>query len=219
MHPIVFDFDGVLFDSAYEAYKVCQLIVSSKKINSIRTNITYEEFQKHRPSVADVKDFIPLYFINPNDIKDKNTFVREFYLQRSMLSKDPDYVKNYFPPFSFFIKNLDNIRKFSKNIYILSNRDEESINNVLMYHELNISQQVFGQRHIQKYGNKVNIFKKMIPNKASLYLDDLYEYKVMMNEVADISLMVNWGYGEKNLESKSEEEITEIFLEIIEKYN
>ena len=119
MHPIVFDFDGVLFDSAYEAYKVCQLIVSSKKINSIRTNITYEEFQKHRPSVADVKYFIPLYFINPNDIKDKNTFVREFYLQRSMLSKDPDYVKNYFPPFSFFIKNLDNIRKFSKNIYIL----------------------------------------------------------------------------------------------------
>ena len=62
MHPIVFDFDGVLFDSAYEAYKVCQLIVSSKKINSIRTNITYEEFQKHRPSVADVNPVFELFF-------------------------------------------------------------------------------------------------------------------------------------------------------------
>jgi len=88
-----------------------------------------------------------------------------------------------------------------------------------MYYGLNISHQVSGQKHIQKYGNKLNIFRKMIKNRASLYLDDLYKYKVMMNEVANISLMVNWGYGEKNLESKSEEEITKIFLEIIEKYN
>ena len=219
MHPIVFDFDGVLFDSAFEAYKVCQLIVTSKKINEIKTNITYEDFQRHRPSVADVKDFIPLYFFNSNDIKDKNIFVKEFYLQRNNLSKDLNYVKNYFPPFDFFTKNIDTIKKFSKDIYILSNRDEESINNVLMYYGLNISHQVFGQKHIQKYGNKLNIFKKMIKNKASLYLDDLYKYKVMMNEVANISLMVSWGYGEKNLESKNEEEITKIFLEIIEKYN
>jgi len=71
MHPIVFDFDGVLFDSAFEAYKVCQLIVTSKKINEIKTNITYEDFQRHRPSVADVKDFIPLFFLTQMILRTK----------------------------------------------------------------------------------------------------------------------------------------------------
>ena len=48
---IILDFDGVLFDSAFEAYQVCQKVTTS--IPNLRKNVDYEEFLQFRKYLTD----------------------------------------------------------------------------------------------------------------------------------------------------------------------
>ena len=56
---MMLDFDGVLFNSAYEAYQVCELV--SQNDSSLRRGIHFEEFMEFRAQLTDAWQFNRLY--------------------------------------------------------------------------------------------------------------------------------------------------------------
>ena len=56
---IVLDFDGVLFNSAYEAYQVCEKVV--KDLPKFRRGVHFDEFMEFRSCLTDAWQFNRLY--------------------------------------------------------------------------------------------------------------------------------------------------------------
>ena len=113
---IALDFDGVLFNSAYEAYQVCETLISGS--SKFRQGLHFDEFMEFRACVTDAWQFNRLYsnerklkdFSGLSDIEaDSNDwdFAEKFFLTRKSLMESPDWAKIMSPyPFFYQIKDL-----------------------------------------------------------------------------------------------------------------
>ena len=216
MSIIVLDFDGVLFDSAYEAYSVCQKVTELNHYKEIRKDISYTEFRLYRPYVKNANDFITLYFdesiqnnINVDD------FLAIFFDSRKKLMTESDYSSKYFPRCQFFDLIQPYIQRYISQFYILSTRDADSIDIALTSNGINMTKNIIGQQDIKKYGNKINALKAHNINVCDLYIDDMLHYVKELNSVASLSLMANWGYDLKNEQSISANVMSEILKYIL----
>ena len=119
MLKIILDFDGVLFDSAYEAYSVCQNMQNLDLMHDLRKDVSYTEFRLYRPKVKNADDFIPLYFSNPDAI-DANKFLEFFFISRKQLMESEGYAEKYYPKFDFLRLILPLMQKKNNCFYICS---------------------------------------------------------------------------------------------------
>lgn len=202
MSKIILDFDGVLFDSAYEAYSVCQNMQNFDLMHELRKDVSYTEFRLYRPKVKNADDFIPLYFSNPDAI-DVNKFLEFFFISRKQLMESEDYAEKYYPKFDFLRLILPFMQKKNNCFYILSTRDASSINAALESNGVFMHERIIGQSSIKKYGNKINALKANGVLKCDLYIDDMMHYVNELSEIAELSLMADWGYGNPDKDSIS----------------
>lgn len=211
---ILLDFDGVLFNSAYEAYKVCEHTAKSNK--NFRQGIGFDEFMEFRHFVTDAWQFNRLYskkkyLKNFSDLADIEgdekdlAFAREFFLAREDLMQDKDWEKLFSPyPFFYQIKKL--ISLYPDLFRILSTRDEMSIKRALDFYDIpEIS--IFGQSALNHYGSKLGIAqeKDLIADDIfTVYVDDMNYHLEPFQGYVDLCIHADWGYDSSHTESYSE---------------
>ena len=89
----ILDFDGVLFNSAFEAYTVANKCTEGRE--GFRRDITYEEFLEYRAVVTDAWQYFRLYseghYIPPSSLigikptEDDWEFARSFFEARKVM--------------------------------------------------------------------------------------------------------------------------------------
>ena len=185
---VVFDFDGVLFDTAYEAYVVAKVAYQ----NTVNSDFycDYEDFLSYRHKVATawnykyVLDCISINNLGVGDYitliqnakeEDYLTFEEVFFMEREKLkkkcfSKWLDLNKPY--P---IVQKMINLKLNYQNVFIVSTKDKQTIIDILKkYDGFNISDDhIYGHDDYKKYQNKSAIIKKKILTKERLiFIDD-----------------------------------------------
>jgi hypothetical protein len=208
---ILLDFDGVLFNSAYEAYKVCEHTAKSNK--NLRQGVGFDEFMEFRHFVTDAWQFNRLYskkkslkfFSDLSNIeRDESdiTFAKEFFSAREELMQDKDWAKLFSPyPFFYQIKKL--ITLYPDLFQILSTRDEPSIKRALDFFDTpEIS--IFGQSALNLYGSKLGISQEkflIAENIFTVYVDDMNYHLEPFQGYVDLVIHAAWGYDSSHAES------------------
>lgn len=211
---VLLDFDGVIFNSAYEAYQVCQEVAKTNP--GFRRSVNFDEFMDFRRYVTNAWQFNRLYSkeLFLNDFS-KLTFIRSeqadqifadlFFKSRKHFMEDNDWVK-LMSPYSFFHELKKLILTAPHVFKILSTRDEASIKRTLEFYSLG-DIQVYGQESLIKYGSKHAIAKS---NKwledyyYTVYVDDMNSHLEPFQGDVDLCVHAGWGYDFSNYESYTE---------------
>jgi hypothetical protein len=204
---IFLDCDGVLIDSAYEAYTVMCLNVGSKP--KPLDSKDYSLFQQLRPSVTHawhyryVWNFIsnphdPVVFSIPKkpseiDIKYQNNF----RTTRTLFKNDcyQDWLKLHSPfPFLKSISNLMN-----KDIFtILTTKDASSVKSLLGHFVQWENLRIIDSRDTLSVSKGEIINKLVFQNVQSLFIDDSMQNLESAKDIDNIQLVwATWGYVEK----------------------
>lgn len=211
---IVLDFDGVLFNSAYEAYQVCEQVV--KEDSELRRGVHFDEFMDFRARLTDAWQFNRLYS-KQDHLKDFNllpeiepkagdwAFVDQFFAARKVLMANADWEKLMSPyPFFYQIKGL--INKYPGMFRILSTRNEHSIKRTLDFYSVpNI--EIFGQESLRDKGSKLNVAASqgwLNGNHYTVYIDDMNAHLEPFQGNVDLCLHAGWGYDASGYESYTE---------------
>lgn len=205
------DFDGVLFNSAYEAYQVCEL--AAKNDSGLRQEVHFDEFMEFRGYLTDawqfnrlyrkdrlVEDFSKLAHIKP-DAQDWE-YSKKFFESREVLMKDPEWAKLMSPyPFFHQIKNLIN---HNPGLFkILSTRNEASIKRTFDFFGVD-SIKVSGQEAIRDLGSKLNVATAngWLENDIyTVYIDDMNSHLEPFQGQVDLCVHAGWGYDTSGYES------------------
>lgn len=220
---IILDFDGVLFDSAYEAHKVCEL--TAKKYEEY-DSVSYEEFMRFRACLTDawqfnrlynrqfqISDYSKLYELTALDEDIK--FVERFFASRAEMMKDEKWPE-LMAPYEIFFDAAQLIKKHPSKFKILSTRNYDSINRTLTYYGVD-SIDIFGQEEIRKHGSKLNVAKHegWIGNEMNtLYVDDMRSHLEPFNGLVDRCLHAGWGY-DKSDNGLSQSEVLNILNDTV----
>ena len=220
MVKIVLDFDGVLFDSAFEAYSVCQEVLAGKHFKEMRHDVSYVEFLNYRPNVRNAEDFIDLYFgLNKAFRPCKYEFLETFFSSRVILSSHLDYSEKYFPRYEFFNMIYPLLLSHSERFYILSTRDKSSIDAALKNYGVDLTNRIIGQDSIRKNGNKINALRDAGVEQCDLYVDDMEHYVDELRPLSKMVLIADWGYGHYNKDSCSAATISKLVNFILDQEN
>jgi hypothetical protein len=219
---ILLDFDGVLFNSAYEAYKVCQTLVSVSQEDNYRTDVTFEEFMDFRSYLTDawqfnrlydktllIKDFSKLVEVVPVD-QDWH-FATNFFAARATMMKDPDWPK-IMSPYDFFFQIKETIQENLGTFRILSTRNIESIKRTLDYFGVP-DIEIFGQEHIREYGSKIKVAEHqgwISDDFYTVYVDDMNSHLEPFEKKADVTFHAGWGYDQTGHESVTSTQLAKI---------
>ena len=214
---VLLDFDGVIFNSAYEAYQVCQDVANTNP--GYRKAVNFDEFMDFRRYVTNAWQFNRLYsqefFLNDfsklptiNQEHTDQVFVELFFKSRKHLMADNDWVKLMSPyPFFHELKKLILIAPHA--FKILSTRDEVSIKRTLEFYSLgNIP--VYGQESLIKYGSKHAVAKSnhwFEDYYYTIYVDDMNSHLEPFQGEVDLCVHAGWGYDLSNYESYSESQV------------
>ena len=210
----VLDFDGVLFNSAYEAYQVCECV--AKEQPELRKGIHFDEFMEFRSHLTDAWQFYRLYSkrehlkdfsLLPDVIPsaDDFLFMDNFFAARKTLMTNPDWEKLMSPyPFFYQIKEL--INRQPEMFRILSTRNEYSIKRTLdFYAAPNI--QIFGQEAIRDKGSKLAVATAqgwLQDAFYTVYIDDMNAHLEPFQGNVDLCIHAGWGYDASGYESYTE---------------
>jgi FMN phosphatase YigB (HAD superfamily) len=132
---IVLDFDGVLFNSAFEAYSVCNNCTENG--DHYRKGVDFEEFLAFRAYVTDAWQYRRLYdarvydshFAALPDVQPDEAdwkFAESFFATRRKMMEDPDWPK-VMSPYDFFFLLKPLLVEHPEYFYVLSTRDVNSI--------------------------------------------------------------------------------------------
>lgn len=222
---ILLDFDGVLFNSAYEAFRVCEVTVSGN--SEYRQGVSFEEFMECRRHLTDAWQFNRLYSkkqllrdysvlsgISPEegDLR----FAQSFFQARKDLSANSDWPK-LMSPYNFFFEVKQLLIKYPHYFRILSTRNEDSITKTLAFnsvHEL----EIFGQEQIQKYGSKLAVAELqgwLKDNFYTVYVDDMISHLEPFEQQADLCFHAGWGYDDTHHESLTEAQMYKVIKGLV----
>ena len=222
---VLLDFDGVLFNSAYEAYQVCQSVASLTI--GFRTDVSFEEFMDFRSHLTDAWQFNRLY--NKQQlIKDYSKLVdvvpeqsdwmfsNSFFLARATMMENPDWPK-IMSPYDFFFQIKETIQNNTANFKILSTRNVESIKRTLDYFEIpNI--EIFGQEDIRQHGSKLAVAENqgwISNNYYTVYVDDMNSHLEPFERKADATFHAGWGYDQTGYESVTSTQLAKIIKSLV----
>lgn len=221
----ILDFDGVLFNSAYEAFNVAQETTRGR--NGFRQDVEYDEFLRYRSVVTDAWQYNRLYsaerytqasalrLIEPTD--DDWNFARDFFAARKTLMADPEWPK-VMPPYDFFLQLKPLLLEHSEYFAILSTRNVASIREALAFHDADVLP-VFGQEDIREHGSKLAVARQQgwctRGRYLTVYLDDMNSHLEPFEGEVHLPLHADWGYDSSTPGSLTASQVMTIFRSLL----
>jgi hypothetical protein len=214
MEKILFlDFDGVLFDTVYEAYNVA---INTKSYKSVSFHSdSFEKFSKYRSLVGPAWNYFYIMksiknnlllqdnYIFKNTIESKE-FEIDFFNSRKCL-KEQNYKKwlNFNKKYIFLDKLEQTIEELNICVYIITTKDKQTVEDLLIANNIKFinSKFIFGKDMFSKYGSKSNIISNILHTKIykAIFIDDLYSHLELCENINNLQLIQpNWGYINKN---------------------
>ena len=222
----ILDFDGVLFNSAFEAYSVCNASIDGD--NQFRQSVNFEEFLDFRAFVTDAWQYNRLYskksFLDIFDALPEAApraedwaFAERFFAARAAMMQDPDWPKAMSPYDFFFLLKpmlLENADKFA----ILSTRNVESIRQTMAFFGADVVQ-IFGQEDIRRLGSKINVATHLgwldEGRYLVVYVDDMSAHLEPFDGKVHLPLHANWGYDKSDASSLSQHQVFTIINSLL----
>jgi phosphoglycolate phosphatase-like HAD superfamily hydrolase len=221
----VLDFDGVLFNSAFEAFTVANRATAGRA--GYRQDVAYAEFLEFRGRVTDAWQYHRLYSethgapasalkeIEPED--EDWRFARDFFDARREGMVDADWPKAM-PPYDFFLLLKPLLLAAPERFAILSTRNVESIRETLAFHGADVVE-VFGQEDIRRLGGKLAVARAqqwLHPGKwLVVYVDDMNSHIEPFQGQIHLPLQANWGYDVGAPGSLSANQIHSIIVSLL----
>jgi len=219
---ILLDFDGVLFNSAFEAFSVCNGVTRGQP--GFRQDISFEEFLEFRAFVTDAWHYHRLYSVqhrvrHPAEVVDVRpteedwAFSKRFFGQRAhTMSVDPDWPK-LMAPYDFFFLVKPWLLAHRANFAILSTRNLDSIRETLAYFGVT-GIPIFGQEEIRKHGSKLGVAtaQEWLQDGKYLvvYIDDMNAHLEPFDGKVHLPLHAAWGYDTSGADSLSTPQVLNI---------
>jgi hypothetical protein len=221
----VLDFDGVLFNSAFEAFSVANHATKGRA--GFRQDVNYEEFLAFRSVVTDAWQYNRLYAANssvlPNTLHmitpDEGdwSFSRDFFEARRVIMEDPEWPK-VMPAYDFFFLLKPILLQCPDRFAILSTRNVSSIHEALAFNGVD-GIQIFGQEDIRKLGSKLSVAKSqnwLDPKKYMVvYVDDMNSHLEPFQGQVHLPLHANWGYDRETSSSLSQSQVHTIISSLL----
>lgn len=222
---VLLDFDGVLFNSAFEAYKVCEAV--RYRYPDQYREISFASFMQFRSFLTDAWQFNRLYskllFLNDFSAlmglipeESDNIFAERFFDARKEMMQEDDWPK-IMSPYNFFMQIKDLLNKNSSLFSILSTRNIDSIERTLAFHGID-NIQVYGQEHIRKFGSKLAVAKEynLIGSEIiTVYVDDMNSHLEPFEQEVDFCIHAGWGYDSSNESSFTEEQALKVISTLV----
>lgn len=217
---ILLDFDGVLFNSAYEAYQVCEHMTKGDK--SYRNTLSFDEFMCFRSQLTDAWQFCRLYQKNRilTDItklcevipdQDDWAFSEQFFMTRAEMIQNPEWVK-LMSPYPFFYELRPLLMQHPDTFKILSTRNRASILRTLEFYGVDTIE-IFGQEDIREHGSKLGVakHKQWLENgDFVVYIDDMNSHLEPFETEVDLCLHAGWGYDAAHFDSYTQGQVYKI---------
>lgn len=205
------DFDGVLFNSAFEAYQVCEYLVGTDA--NYRKAVPFDEFMEFRGYLTDAWQFNRLYRkdrlinnfsdlaqVTPDELDWR--YAKKFFQSREVLMQDPEWAKLMSPyPFFHQIKGL--INNHPELFKIISTRNKASIQRTFEFYGIS-KIEIWGQEAIRDLGSKVNVATAngwLDDQSYTIYLDDMNSHLEPFQGQVDLCVHAGWGYDASGYES------------------
>lgn len=222
----VLDFDGVLFNSNFEAYTVAQRAAAGRA--GCRQDVSFDEFESFRSVVTDAWHYNRLYSkskaitvpamlreIEPDE--DDWAFAAAFFAAREEITKDPEWPK-VMPPYDFFFLIRPLLLSHPHRFVILSTRNVDSIHEALAFHDADVVR-VFGQEDIRRAGSKLAVAQEQNWLERGkwliVYVDDMNSHLEPFEGMVHLPLHANWGYDQSDVSSLSHHQIFTIISSLL----
>ncbi|MEJ7925884.1 hypothetical protein WG908_03830 [Sphingobium sp. AN641] len=219
------DFDGVLFNSAFEAYSVANRCAEGRP--GFRQDISYEEFLVYRAAVTDAWQYFRLYsehhYIPPESLptvsptEEDWAFAHAFFDARKVMMQDPDWPK-VMPPYDFFYLLKPILRAHPERFAILSTRNVQSIREAMAFHDADVLP-IFGQEDIRRLGSKLAVAKEQAWLERGkwlvVYVDDMNSHLEPFEGQIHLPLHADWGYDKGTPGSLSANQIVNIISSLL----
>ncbi len=221
----ILDFDGVLFNSAFEAYSVCEQATKGRA--GFRQDVDFDAFMRFRSVVTDAWPYHRLYSeseaVSPADLKsvepgeDDWAFANRFFTARETMMADPGWAK-VMPAYPFFGKLKPVILAHPDRFAILSTRNVDSIRRTLAWHDADVIP-VFGQEHVRTHGGKLGVARAQgwcdRTRHMAIYLDDMRRHLEPFEGEVLLPLHADWGYDAATPGSISQEQAMKIISSLL----
>ena len=222
---VLLDFDGVLFNSAFEAYKVCES-VKNRYPNQYR-EVSFENFMEFRSFLTDAWQFNRLYsnslflsdfseLIGLIPVEGDNVFAERFFYARKEMMHGEDWPK-IMSPYSFFFQIKDLLNNNPNLFSIMSTRNIDSIDKTLKFYGVS-GIKVYGQEHIRKFGSKISVAKAynlISAGITTVYVDDMNSHLEPFEDEVDFCIHAGWGYDASNESSFTEGQALKIISTLV----
>ena len=217
-YPLIgLDFDGVLFDSAYEAYWVAES--TALRFENFKS-FDFKSFMMFRTRINQCRDFVRFYSLDKKNLSDDflEKYEKNFQAIRAtyMNKMGENYIKKFFPALDFFKRISHFLTSKPDQFCIISTRDESSIRQTLKLNNINLKGNIIGRETFIKYNSKSKSLRHLFGNdfKLKLYVDDIYEHCTDMKEVSEQVIQADWGYGELSSSAASYSRVSNLIKEI-----
>ena len=215
----VLDFDGVLFDSAFEVYQVCSALIKQGLVK--RSEVELDEFMLFRKKVRDAWEFSYLFNKTGISIPDRpdnedKEFASLFFKAREKLHCGKEWAF-HIKPYPFFHNIKDYLINYPEQFKILSTRNEESIKTILEVNNI-MNIEISGQSIVKATGSKIQVAEKrgfLNHSALSIYIDDMTDNVSPFVGKVDFALHAGWGYGDQTLKSVNTDTATKIVNALI----
>ncbi|SFR81738.1 hypothetical protein [Sphingomonas jatrophae] len=222
----VLDFDGVLFNSAFEAFTVCNRAIADR--SGYRDDVSFEEFLEFRAVVTDAWQYNRLYDRDrvirdpaklPAELpgpEDWN-FSRDFFAARAELMGDPEWPK-VMSPYDFFFLLRPLLLEHPDRFAVLSTRNVESIRQTLQFYDADVLP-IFGQEDIRTLGSKIKVAEAQGWLKKGeyfiVYVDDMNAHLEPFDGKVHLPLHASWGYDKEKIDSLSQHQVITIISSLL----
>lgn len=223
---IVLDFDGVLFNSAFEAFSVCARAAAGRE--GWRQDVDFEEFLQFRAYVTDAWQYRRLYDLAVFDRRfeglpqvvpgdDDWAFATRFFECRREMMQDPDWPK-VMAPYDFFFLLKPLMTAYPDFFHVLSTRDSTSIARTMSFFGAD-GITLSGQEDIRQAGSKIDVaraFGWLDEGKHLIvYVDDMSHHLEPFEGKVHLPLHADWGYDASADKSLSQHQVIAIIQSML----
>ena len=222
----ILDFDGVLFNSAYEAYSVSNR--ATQALDGFRHDVSFEAFLEFRAFVTDAWQYRRLYSatqrcdefehlptIKPNE--EDWEFSNAFFAARAAMMDDPEWAK-VMSPYDFFFLLKPLLLECPDKFCILSTRNIASVQRTMAFYGADVLR-IFGQEDIRQHGSKIAVAEQqgwLEGNKYLIvYVDDMSSHLEPFDGKVHLPLHANWGYDKAGSDSLSQHQVMAIIQSML----
>ena len=222
----VLDFDGVLFNSAFEAYTVSN--AAAKDREGYRQDVSFEEFLEFRAVVTDAWQYNRLYekarlLRDPAllpEIRAESAdwnFSADFFAARAELMKDPEWAK-VMSPYDFFFLIRPFLLRHPEHFAILSTRNIDSIKRTMAFFDADVLP-IHGQEDIRRLGSKLKVAESQGWLEKGryfiIYVDDMNAHLEPFDGKVHLPLHASWGYDKEKIDSLSQHQVITIISSLL----